>query len=189
MKARDGSPESGPEDPDPGASATVPIKQENETGLEAARTGILDSGSPLRAVMFRGPIPDPETLAGYGQLDPTFPGRILAMAESQLAHRQAEARTLREDVARENLRLLGQGDRGQRYALIVVLAVLLLAGSALVLGHPGTAAIIVTVDITTVASLFILGGRGGGGSTAGPSADRQGPGGPAQEDDPTSRPD
>jgi uncharacterized membrane protein len=36
---------------------------------------------------YRGPIPDPETLAQYKHVDPSFPERIMRMAESQHEHR------------------------------------------------------------------------------------------------------
>ncbi|MBF0262731.1 MAG: DUF2335 domain-containing protein, partial [Magnetococcales bacterium] len=39
---------------------------------------------------FSGPIPDPYALKIYGEIDPTYPERLLAMAERQEAHRQAE---------------------------------------------------------------------------------------------------
>lgn len=41
-----------------------------------------------RSTMHIGPIPSPEVLAEYNQIDPTFANRILVMAEQQALHRQ-----------------------------------------------------------------------------------------------------
>lgn len=38
--------------------------------------------------MHIGPIPSPEVLAEYNEIDPTFANRILVMAEQQSSHRQ-----------------------------------------------------------------------------------------------------
>jgi uncharacterized membrane protein len=112
-----------------------------------------------RAEVHSGPIPDPESLAKYGDLDPGLPSRIVGMAESQLAHRQTEERERRMQVTQENSRLLNQGDRGQHYALIVVLSVLALAALALVMNNPKTAVAIVSIDIVSVAALFLFSGN------------------------------
>ena len=44
--------------------------------------------------MHRGPLPDPETLSGYGQIDPSFPERIVRSFERQSEHRQEMERKL-----------------------------------------------------------------------------------------------
>ena len=36
-----------------------------------------------------GPLPEPEDLAGYAKVDPSFPDRMMRMAESEQAHRHA----------------------------------------------------------------------------------------------------
>ncbi|WP_165776765.1 DUF2335 domain-containing protein [Bifidobacterium simiarum] len=50
---------------------------------------------------FSGPLPSPEVLAGYGDIDPSLPGRIVSMAERQLdANIRNESRlTLSESVS------------------------------------------------------------------------------------------
>lgn len=46
-----------------------------------------------------GPIPSPEILKGYGQIDPSFPSRIVKMAEEEQAHRHdMEKRSIEAQV-------------------------------------------------------------------------------------------
>lgn len=71
-----------------------------------------------RAVrMYAGPVPPPEIMAGYKQIDPSFPERFIAMAERQSSHRMAlETTRLRND---------GSGERtGLILGFILVLAAL-----------------------------------------------------------------
>lgn len=41
------------------------------------------------ARMYQGPIPDPDILKGYADIDPSYPDRIIKMTESQVAHRHS----------------------------------------------------------------------------------------------------
>ena len=49
----------------------------------------LENVRRLQVEAYSGPIPDAKSMAAYGEVDPTFPHRILAMAENQTAHRIA----------------------------------------------------------------------------------------------------
>lgn len=131
-----------------------------EEQIQDPTTGQIVKKGAYRAEFHQGPIPDPESIAKYAAIDPTFPNRLMAMAESQLAYRQSEQHRNGERIAFENSQILKQGDRGQHYALVVVLAVLAVALVALIYGYPTTAGIIVTADIATVAGLFLYGGQG-----------------------------
>lgn len=67
--------------------------------------------SETHARMHRGPLPDPETLAGYGQIDPSFPERIVKSFERQSEHRQEMERKLLDGSERRAGRgqLIGSG--------------------------------------------------------------------------------
>lgn len=65
-----------------------------------------------------GPIPPPEYMHAYGEVNPSFPERILAMAEREQSHRHELQRSSLESV-----RLLDAGQfelqkRGQWFALV-----------------------------------------------------------------------
>jgi uncharacterized membrane protein len=53
--------------------------------------------------MHIGPIPSPEVLAEYNQIDPTFANRILVMAEQQSLHRQKMEKTIINSGTRDSL--------------------------------------------------------------------------------------
>jgi len=49
-----------------------------------------------------GPIPSPEVLAEYNEIDPTFANRILIMAEQQASHRQRTERKIIDSGTRDS---------------------------------------------------------------------------------------
>lgn len=107
--------------------------------------------------MYSGPIPPPQILAGYAEILPSAPERILAMAEKNAQHiRDMEAKSLDADIAgiskKEN-----EIKRGQLCAFGVVVLFIGLAGYALKLGHPTTAGIIGTTGVIGIVGLFITG--------------------------------
>ena len=82
------------------------------------------SGSVSITESFQGPLPPPSALAQYNEAFPGCAERIVAMAEQQLAHRQAlEARAVDGKLtAQRNGQLLG----------FVVVLVALIGGGALI---------------------------------------------------------
>ena len=73
---------------------------------------------------FSGPVPPPDSLARYKEIDASIPDRIVAMAEVQQKENNA-ARNKVIDAQSEALAgQIKHGDKGQNYALIVsVLAI------------------------------------------------------------------
>lgn len=84
-------------------SAQAPDRPDSEEGSggrvvevdgEGAQIGYEDNGSADQAALIRasfsGPLPVPGMLEGYGRVDPSFPERIMAMAEHE-AHAKADA--------------------------------------------------------------------------------------------------
>ena len=99
---------------------------------------------------FQGPLPPPEMLARYNEVIPNGAERVVAMAESQLRHRQElEGAVVHGNVSAER--------RGQNYAFILGLAALI-GGIGLIAFNKsaeGLAAIITA--FASLAGVFIYG--------------------------------
>ena len=96
---------------------------------------------------FSGPIPPPNIIKGYEEILPGSADRIIAMAETQMAHRQAMEKKMIEAESRDSLLgvlfafLLGMGCLGA--GIIMVISVPQSAGaiSAALLGGTGIGSI------------------------------------------------
>jgi uncharacterized membrane protein len=75
-----------------------------------------------------GPLPPPAILKGYQQIDPTFPERIVRLAETEADHR----RTLEDKVITAEI---ASTRRGQHATVILCLGLFGLAGYAAHLGQ------------------------------------------------------
>ncbi|MEO5348458.1 MAG: DUF2335 domain-containing protein [Magnetococcus sp. YQC-3] len=120
-----------------------------------------------------GPIPDPNALGLYGEIDPSFPERIMAVMERQEAHRrELEKFNLEQSHAHnaslvdlEKDRLLLEKERlqsddsryrrGQRFGLAAVLAGYALSGLMAFFGHEIFASIIGGVSSASLVTAFI----------------------------------
>jgi uncharacterized membrane protein len=109
--------------------------------------------------LWQGPVPSPEDLRGYADVDPDLPNRIVKMAERQLdlAEAQQEHRHVQED--RQVRGLNRRADIGLYMAF--VLALFVLAGSFWVIskGHDVAGSSIAGLDLVGLASVFIYGRR------------------------------
>lgn len=105
--------------------------------------------------MHVGPLPDPETMALYGEIDSTYPDRIMRMAEKNL-----EARN---DAISESARSIAFVTRAGGMT-VVVLPVLLLAAAVVLfaMGAPSQVVIagLIGASLTGVAKV-IQAARGG----------------------------
>ena len=102
------------------------------------------------AISFQGPLPPPEVLARYSNLIPNGAERIMAMAESQLQHRQS----LESVVVKGNVRA---ETRGQVFAF--ALGLVAIAGGIWLIASGNSAlglASIITA-FTALASVFVYG--------------------------------
>ena len=99
-----------------------------------------------------GPIPAPEQLGGYNDVEPGLANRIVTMAEKEQAHRH--------DMERTWLRREYNADRGGRWAGLTV-AIAWGAGSVylVVTGHGVEGTILGTVDLVALVSAFIYANR------------------------------
>ncbi|MGL6096216.1 MAG: DUF2335 domain-containing protein [Fimbriiglobus sp.] len=128
-------------------------RQENATILPAPGSPSAPGGRQTLAFhastsFHSGPIPDPDTLAAYNDIDDGFAGRIMAMAERQSAHRQEiEKYVIRHDTIRSY----------SGTALAFVLAVAsIISGTILVLrDYPQSGVSIATLTVVALATTFL----------------------------------
>jgi len=104
------------------------------------------------ASVWQGPLPSPESLARFNQVVPGAAERMIRMAEKQQDHRMA----LETKVSTEQI---SQSARGQYFALLISLAILVVGTFAIYSGYPGSGATIVTSTIIGMAYVFITGKR------------------------------
>lgn len=104
----------------------------------------------IQAAQFQGPIPPPSILRGYGDILPSAPERILAMAENQSAHRQKlEMLVIQGDNTR--------ADRGQLYGFIVAMTVILGGIGMIIAGKDVLGLSAILGSLASLAGVFIYG--------------------------------
>lgn len=99
---------------------------------------------------FSGPLPPPSVLSGYEDVGEGFANRVIALAEKQQAHRhQLEGKSVDAAIDAEK--------RGQHYALIV--SVLIILGSLYLIatGKEVSGTILAGGTLTGLAYIFITG--------------------------------
>jgi uncharacterized membrane protein len=107
----------------------------------------------VAASSYVGPIPSASEMAKYAGIDPSFPDRILTMAEKQSAHRQKVEQTLADAYARNS-------SRGVNYAFILSLIMLLIGGYCIIcLDKDIFGAIFGVTGIGSIVGAFIYGTR------------------------------
>jgi uncharacterized membrane protein len=114
------------------------------------------SGSVIAGMDYRahsGPLPSPETLARYKEIDPALPGYIMERAKAEQGHRHLqESRIVEAQVADARLMRV-ETRRGQFLGAIVALAFL---GGAIYLGANGHPVLAGTLGSTTVVSIVAV---------------------------------
>lgn len=105
----------------------------------------------IRGEMYSGPIPPPEALARYEEIQPGAADRILKMAEKQQEHR----------MALETKAIGGQVDQSKRGQIFGFIAIFLCIGAAVffavVCNMTKFAATFLTVTMVTLVGLFLSG--------------------------------
>jgi uncharacterized membrane protein len=98
-------------------------------------------------------------MKGYGKIDPTFPDRIMRMAEQQGQHRrEMEASLLQADLSNESA---DQSERrlGQVFALVVAVAGLVATIWLASLKQPWVAGVVGGGTLVSLVTVFVLGRR------------------------------
>jgi len=117
-----------------------------------------NSGRSSRSfTLHSGPVPSAEELQQYARVNKSFPERIIAMAESESAHRRAQENTRLEANIQANNNDQKLARRGQWIALILSI-VFLIAGVWLTLaGHPAVGGTIAGATLVSLVAIFITG--------------------------------
>jgi uncharacterized membrane protein len=108
-------------------------------------------------LMVSGPLPAPSVLSGYGQVDQSFPERILQMAELNQKH---VIDIDKSQLQNEYIRAKDEhyySMLGLILGFLAILCCFLTIGLLAYLGHPEIAAIIAGVGIVSLATVFVLG--------------------------------
>ena len=105
----------------------------------------------IRGEMYSGPIPPPEALARYEEIQSGAADRIITMAETQQAHRMSlETKAIGGQI--------DQSKRGQIFGFIVILLCISVAVFfAVAFGMTTFAEIFLTVTMVILVTLFITG--------------------------------
>lgn len=137
------------ETPDAGAPATTV----SGPGIDLPPT-IMQSS---QLTFSSGPLPTPASLAGYGQIDQSFPERIVRMAEEEAKHRGGLERDaikaeINDSKAAQRLRRVGQW-------LAFAIAVLFLSAGVWVTltGHPAVGGIVLGTTLASLVAVFVTG--------------------------------
>jgi len=104
---------------------------------------------------FTGPLPPPDIMRAYGAVDPSFPERIMAMAEREQAHAHAmdaeEHGLVRFDVG---ARWKATG-RGSQYGLAALVAILIAALACVFHGAVAAGTALGLGDVAAIVAVFV----------------------------------
>lgn len=154
LPERDDTPVAEPRSVQPGASVSPTLDrltQILDTGDRAQTQAIIGEIVSEITMHHSGPLPSARELAAYRDIDPSFAERIVRMAEKEQERRHALPTEIM--VREERLKA-----RGQHYALVIAIVVLLFAAY---LAHLGDTAMAGKVAIGTLIGLvgIFVGGR------------------------------
>ena len=118
---------------------------------ENKREEVKEALMVMRSEMYSGPIPPPEALARYEEIQPGAADRILKMAEKQQEHRMAlETKAIGGQV--------DQSKRGQLFGFILVFVCIAVAVFfAVYFGMTAFAVTFLCVTMVSVVGLFVTG--------------------------------
>ncbi|MCY4103088.1 MAG: DUF2335 domain-containing protein [bacterium] len=129
-------------------TADLPVKADDGGETSSDESAQVVSSTSLEN--FAGPLPPPNVVDAYGDINPGFPERIFALTESSLAHRQAmdRGRSRRSTV-------------GLVAGVVIALSFLGVAAWLINGGHGVFGTILGSVDLVALVSVFVLGHRNG----------------------------
>ncbi|MGD0060844.1 MAG: DUF2335 domain-containing protein [Verrucomicrobiia bacterium] len=144
----------------------VDILKQFERTLEATAPGVLNNiPRDKRRALFlasvqvtetlvvrRGPLPDPDDLAKYGQIIPEGADRIMRMAEDQSKHRIAIETTV---INSQQI----QSRRGQVFGLIIGIFGIIAGAVVALLGHDAVGGVIAGTTVVSLVVAFVTGRR------------------------------
>lgn len=101
-------------------------------------------------VQFEGPLPPPDILSRYDDIQPGFAERIVIMAEKEQGHRHS----LESMVVTSSFR---EAQRGQRYGLLIGVVAIIAGAITAIAGAPVPGSIIGGGGVIGLVSVFVLG--------------------------------
>lgn len=130
--------------------AELPAEEIIAELLENVDEGTITRVLEMSQKRFSGPLPPPEMLAEYDEINEGFANRIISLTERQQAHRH--------DIEKTSVTAaISSEKRGQDYALIVCVLVILASTIVTALGHVISGTIIMGGSLTGLAYIFISG--------------------------------
>lgn len=113
---------------------------------------------------FSGPIPPPDVLSEYREIDSSFPERCMKMAEKEQEHRHAMEREITElekkklEMAQDFVpREQNLKSRGQSFAFILATTAFGMIAFSVWMKDSTTAGILAGTTITALAAIFVTG--------------------------------
>lgn len=135
-------------------------KSQRRTATPSTQGRPIITGTPvtqIAAQQWQGPLPPPGSLQAFGTIDPSFPDRIVRMAEEAAHHQQTmerEAMRQQDNVLKGDRELKG---RGQWFAAALALVFALVGAWLGYLGHPGSGATVITGTVVSLAAIYLVG--------------------------------
>ncbi len=115
--------------------------------------------SKVQSVQWQGPVPPPQALEAFGNIDPSFPERMMRMAEQAAEHQRAMEADAMEQQKEELKGARESKQRGQWFAAGLALFFGLVGGFVCYLGHPTAGATIITGTVVSLAAVYLIGKR------------------------------
>lgn len=121
------------------------MSQQNKRPSQTARPN-----SIIHAQSFSGPLPHPDVLAGFENVQPGAADRIIKMAENEAAHRHS--------IERSGQRSFIMSERIGMFCALLICFLALGGGFYCILkGHPIAGTVTTSTPIAVIAAIFIQG--------------------------------
>lgn len=104
---------------------------------------------------FSSPFPPPDILAGYQEIHPDFPERIIEFTEKEQTHRHALELRIVESQVKDLEAERTAEKRGQLYAFAICLAAFSCAGVVAFMGSPVSGVVLAMASLAGIVSVFI----------------------------------
>ncbi len=106
---------------------------------------------------YSGPVPKPDDLQKYEQIQPGFADRLLKMAEKEQIERFNINNKILSDTKDVHLIEANNHKRGQNYALLSIIIIVVLCGYCVYSGSPNNASAIAIGTLVAIVGVFISG--------------------------------
>lgn len=108
-------------------------------------------------------MPPPAALHRFGEIDPSFPERMMRMAEQAAEHQRSMEKEAMKQQGDELAGARGSKSRGQWFAAGLAVFFGVVGAWACYLGHPGAGATIIGSTVVSLAAVYLVGRTAGNG--------------------------